>query len=126
MCGSGAMGFDPEHKAVVQGRLELKWKGKWHRVCADNFTGLEAEVACRQLGHTTGKIITSESPKEYFQEGCQLDTLSIQGCSGSENDLTKCTIKKADCTSPNGDIGIKCYWNHQRINTNRPIRLMTA
>lgn len=34
-----------------QGRLEVKYKGEWGTVCANDFENIDAEVACRQLGY---------------------------------------------------------------------------
>lgn len=127
MCGSGAAGFDPSHTEIVQGRLELSKGDTWWRVCADGFTGIEAEIACRQLGHSTGHLVTENVPREYFQEGCQLKTLTVSDCKGTESSLDHCTLaEKATCESPLGDVGLKCYWNSAWSGEDRGIRLMTA
>lgn len=129
ICASGhASATDPKQmvlsKDIVRGRLEVEWKGTWQRVCADNLAGYEAEVVCKNMGHSQGIAVINSLPKPYFQQGCFLDTLKFSSsCIGSENNLFDCaTATKQSCQ--NGDLGIICL-KGSNLQT-KESRLITA
>ena len=50
-----------------EGRVEICEDGSWGQVCAMGWTGDDAEVVCRQLGHSTDnrKLVAISSGNNY-------------------------------------------------------------
>ena len=79
------------------GRLEIFFEGSWSQVCATNFTGADADVACRQLGLGSGSVLPAR-PNDVdpivsefvFPEVA----LSAPGCNGSEASLLECQPRR--------------------------------
>ncbi|VDI23188.1 Hypothetical predicted protein, partial [Mytilus galloprovincialis] len=92
--------------AVNQGRLEVKYKGEWGTVCANDFENIDAEVACRQLGYCSGIM----HPPGIISNGNNAIWLKDVMCSGSEGKLLNCTYKidTSQC-SHHDDVGIHCF-----------------
>ncbi|CAG2232256.1 unnamed protein product [Mytilus edulis] len=100
--------------AVNQGRLEIKYKGEWGTVCANDFENIDAEVACRQLGywcvlHST-PISGIMHPPGFISNGINAIWLKDVMCSGSEGKLLNCTYKidTSQCNH-HDDVGIHCF-----------------
>ena len=51
--------------ALVAGRLEVCVTGNWSTVCDNSFDGVDAAVACRQLGYSTSGIHLASSIDQY-------------------------------------------------------------
>ena len=68
-----ALRFAPQPVPVgTSGRLEIfdlsaGDSGQWKWICNDGFGEEEAEVACRQLGHTTGEAEVLELPEDWLE-----------------------------------------------------------
>ena len=80
----------------VQGRLEVFFEGSWSQVCADDFDGTDATVACRQLGFTAGTGLSSELLSLDYAETLadplvypEVAVTSL-GCNGTEARLLDC------------------------------------
>ncbi|VDI05782.1 Hypothetical predicted protein [Mytilus galloprovincialis] len=74
--------------AENQGRLEVYYKGEWGTVCDNQFTNVDAEVACKQLGYCSGLMI----PPHKVDDGIGTIWLNNVNCSGSESGLLNCTF----------------------------------
>ena len=48
--------------SLSEGLLQVYLKGNWTFVCSQTFSDNEAETACRQLGYTTFRYHTAQSP----------------------------------------------------------------
>ncbi|XP_072048762.1 uncharacterized protein [Amphiura filiformis] len=71
------------------GRLEIYHDGQWGTVCDDSFdlNNNGATVACRQLGFTSGTVVSSGT----YGSGSGQIWLDDVSCSGTERSLTECT-----------------------------------
>jgi hypothetical protein len=87
----------------AMGRLEIMHEGQWGTICDDSFDELDANVACRQLGFSTGS---------FFTEGAGADPIWLDdlGCTGSETTLARCAHPGwgvHNC-SHSEDVGVTC------------------
>ena len=77
----------------LTGRLEIFFEGSWSQVCATNFTGTDADVACRQLGFGNGSVLPArpDARDPLVSEFVYPEVaLSAPGCNGSEANLLDC------------------------------------
>ncbi|XP_033730064.1 neurotrypsin-like [Pecten maximus] len=91
-----------------QGRVEVFHNGSWGTVCDDEFDRYDAQVVCRQLGHSGGKL-TKFAASEYGQ-GVGPTWMDSVSCEGEEGRLVDCDFpgwEIEDC-SHFEDVGIKC------------------
>ena len=88
-----------------EGRVEVRSQcnSDWGTVCDDNFGTMDAQVACRQLGHDTDGVIKYNSTK--FGQGTGDILLDNLGCTGTEKSLFEC--------QHNG-VGIQNYCYHYK------------
>uniref|UniRef100_A0A665UPM6 Neurotrypsin n=1 Tax=Echeneis naucrates TaxID=173247 RepID=A0A665UPM6_ECHNA len=87
-----------------EGRVEIYHQGAWGSVCDDNWTELNAQVVCRQLG------FRSVAPDGSFEEGQGPILLDEVQCQGSEVRLLDCSHSgwgQHDC-SHSEDVGVRC------------------
>ena len=110
----------PSHSNPSQGRIEVCHDNRWGTVCnshvsgSKNFTKVDAEVACFQLGFA-GSVTTHPTHQ------CQKETCATSGdswmhdvvCTGEEEYLTNCSFARPDedeCSiSHTDDVIISCY-----------------
>ncbi|XP_059173734.1 uncharacterized protein LOC131954198 isoform X1 [Physella acuta] len=89
------------------GILEVRVNGAWGRVCNNNFTELEANVACKQIGNYTGGV-----PYLHLFRN-RLPVLWNQvTCSGHESSLDQCqhsSLHHPNCSYESNDAGVICY-----------------
>jgi hypothetical protein len=87
----------------VEGRVEILINGIWGTVCQEQFRDIDAEVACRQMGHMDGTAIFRGSMGSLKQRIWMDDV----GCTGIENRLQDCPFasegKHFDCKRKNGN-----------------------
>ncbi|XP_078610876.1 uncharacterized protein LOC144881585 [Branchiostoma floridae x Branchiostoma japonicum] len=110
---------------VNEGRLEIRHDGQWGTVChASSWRASEAQVACRHLGFTTGRV------DNQYRNGKGRMTMSDLSCFGNEKNLYECSYREMG-TAPNcdlggnrRDLGVVCegisqvsstYWNGIRL-----------
>ncbi|XP_078611889.1 uncharacterized protein LOC144882157 isoform X2 [Branchiostoma floridae x Branchiostoma japonicum] len=108
---------------VNEGRLEIRHDGQWGTVChATSWRISEAQVACRHLGFTTGRV------DNQYRNGKGRMTMSDLECYGNEKNLYQCRHREMG-TAPNcgryrRDLGVVCegispvnstYWNGIRL-----------
>ena len=76
------------------GRLEVFFEGSWSQVCAREFDGPGADVACRQLGFGAGTV--SPSGASRVPQGADRTlvfpevAVTLPGCNGTESSLLEC------------------------------------
>jgi len=83
----------------VQGSLEIFAGGAWARVaCSGAFTGVDADVACRQLGHGRGTVALSAVDDGFLLQDdpplCPRGTPQVMlplGCNGTEAAVLDCS-----------------------------------
>ena len=69
--------------SYINGRLELKWNGRWGTVCDSYWDDRDTAVACRQLGFLGAK-------RHYRHPGSGTIWLNNVGCKGNESSLLSC------------------------------------
>ncbi|GIL73199.1 hypothetical protein Vretimale_4641 [Volvox reticuliferus] len=107
MCGVEDGALRLANGTEVAGRLEVLHNGGWGTVCSDNFTDVEASVACRQLGFTGGWV----APAASYSPGRGNVWMDSVKCRGKEARLTDCSFDGwawTDCTHED-DVAVQCY-----------------
>ncbi|XP_023675980.1 neurotrypsin isoform X1 [Paramormyrops kingsleyae] len=90
-----------------EGRLEVFHAGDWGTICSRNWTGLQAQVVCRQLGFRGRAEV---APDGTFGEGAGLILLDGVRCTGTELSLLDCehgVWGRHDCKHTQ-DVGVHC------------------
>jgi hypothetical protein len=62
---AGDFGLDLSNASeLIKGKLQIMFgQNKWYRICQNNFTDIEADLACKQMGHKKGALVTVQRPK---------------------------------------------------------------
>ncbi|XP_061490764.1 neurotrypsin-like isoform X4 [Rhineura floridana] len=97
-----------------EGRVEVYHNGGWGCVCDDGWTGINAQVACRQLGFSGPARLASEGE---FASGQGFILLDDVACKGTELSLFDCPHSnwgQHDC-SHEEDVGVHCSLDSNRI-----------
>lgn len=84
------------------GRVEMYQESteKWHQLCHDgSFDNVAANVACKQLGYSTGQPFCCSSFGVYSRNS--IDYIQNISCTGNEDLLENCTYTLGKCTSNN-------------------------
>lgn len=90
-----------------EGRVEIYVGGSWGTVCDDNWTELNTQVVCRQLGF---RGMVEGSPEGVYEEGHGLILLDEVQCKGLESSLLACShsaLGRHDCTHSE-DVTVRC------------------
>ena len=83
------------------GHLEICHNGTWGVICGDNWGETEAQVACRQLGFSSGRALTAEILKSWSAHGRgnyskgsvpRIGWLDHVYCKGNESRLIDCRL----------------------------------
>nr|XP_060625157.1 neurotrypsin-like [Anolis sagrei ordinatus] len=109
-----------------EGRVEVYHNGGWGCVCDDGWTGINAQVACRQLGFSGPARLASEGE---FASGKGFILLDDVACMGTEQSLFDCPHSnwgQHDC-SHEEDVGVHCSLESNSITIEAaelPLRLV--
>jgi len=105
----GSLRLVDDGTMAVAGKLEIFHNGSWGTVCNDGFQGVEATVACRQLGFSVGVPV----PSSRFGEGNGTIWMDDVDCTGSESELAQCSYSGgawgSDDCSHSQDVGLHCF-----------------
>uniref|UniRef100_A0AAY4DAD7 Neurotrypsin n=1 Tax=Denticeps clupeoides TaxID=299321 RepID=A0AAY4DAD7_9TELE len=91
-----------------EGRLEVYYAGDWGTVCDDKWNEQNAQVVCRQLGFSKGRV--EAVVEAAFGEGSGLILLDEVKCVGTESSMLQCAHSEwghHDC-SHTEDVGVRC------------------
>ncbi|CAC5371054.1 PRSS12 [Mytilus coruscus] len=90
---------------LISGRLEVFHSRVWGTVCDDYFNDIDAQVACRQLGHNSGISLG-----KTVDDGTGMIWLDDIKCTGNESTLAGCPHKGWGVENCNHieDVGIEC------------------
>uniref|UniRef100_A0A8D2IWS0 Neurotrypsin n=1 Tax=Varanus komodoensis TaxID=61221 RepID=A0A8D2IWS0_VARKO len=106
-----------------EGRVEVYHNGVWGRVCDDGWTGINTQVACRQLGFRGPAGLAAEG---QFASGPALILLDDVACTGTEASLLDCPHSdwgQHDC-SHEEDVGLRCSAPEKGRMFRIPVRLV--
>ena len=107
------------------GRVEVRFGGRWGRVCDLDWDWAEAQVACRQLGYKSAVMLYSGSA---HGDGDGPVWMSNLHCGGFEHALDECAFFGLNHSSvpfkcdADHDAGVKCA----NIDTPAPANSATA
>ena len=110
-----------------EGRVEYCSGGVWGTVCGYSWDANDAGVVCNQLGYPSvgmsstqsyfclvyycrGVVHTGATPLyyAYFGQGAGPVTINTIVCSGSEPNISNCTISTPSSCSHYNDAGVRC------------------
>ncbi len=77
----------------LTGRLEVKHAGWWGTVCDDKFSNKAAAVACKQMGHRSGKVWSMEQSGRAALFGSGRIWMDDIICHGEESSLDRCMTR---------------------------------
>ena len=100
-------GFD-DLKLVNEGGNDIVYvrvDGQLGTICADDFTLLEADVICYQLGHQYSEgVLNLQSFSKIVLFGLK--------CNGDENKISDCKFEERQSRCSGGQAaGVRCYGN---------------
>eukprot|EP00928_Gymnodinium_smaydae_P050164 TRINITY_DN3375_c2_g1_i2.p1 TRINITY_DN3375_c2_g1~~TRINITY_DN3375_c2_g1_i2.p1 ORF type:complete len:2183 (+),score=420.83 TRINITY_DN3375_c2_g1_i2:1304-7852(+) len=102
-----------------EGRLEIFLDGQWGTVCNRSFTDIDAEVACRQLGHSEGGTFLGNTGVDLVGYGPVL--IADVACNGTEKSFIDCGYFDVPAVPPENytetcfhenDVRIACQVSH--------------
>ncbi|PVD37781.1 hypothetical protein C0Q70_00382 [Pomacea canaliculata] len=102
------------------GRLEVMYEGQWGRVIGSyNFSGINADVACRHLGFVGG-----QTAPEYMRRDTVTGQVWMSGiyCKGYEQSLFECSNSWNSSSGGGRDVYVICY-NTTRISSGNSLSM---
>ncbi|XP_062913396.1 deleted in malignant brain tumors 1 protein-like [Mobula hypostoma] len=91
-----------------EGRVEVRYNGRWGTVCSEKLDDTDANVICKQMN--CGSMESIEYDSKKYLEGSDPIWLDEIGCLSYESTLWQCHADpwgKHDCQH-NEDAGVKC------------------
>ena len=83
--------------------------GKWNKICTNDWSFIEANVACRQMGCT--RTLVSDVPYSRGGFSSEENLQVYINCTGSEPNITSCNFRLSvevhNCSN-NDIVGISC------------------
>lgn len=92
----------------LEGRLEVTKSGRWGTVCSDDFSPLDAQVACSSMGLSGGFIKKSSD----VADGGGFILMDSVQCGEGDTDFTSCPFggwAQTDCNHTR-DVGVACSY----------------
>lgn len=90
-----------------EGRLEVYVNGEWGTVCDDNFSIVDARVACRQLGYLPPTSY-STNDRAIAPAGTGSIVMDDLNCAGTESTLQSCQQSSTHNCAHSEDVAIRC------------------
>ncbi|KRZ28507.1 Neurotrypsin [Trichinella pseudospiralis] len=109
--------------SIDRGRLEVKFYGIWGTVCNRDFTVHDAAVVCRMLGKQGVPII---EPYQKYGSGTGPIWLQNPGCSGDEEELTRCRIRRWGYSKCSHDEDVALYCKESVFSTVAPKEILSS
>ena len=83
--------------------------GKWNKICTNDWSFNEANVACRQMGFT--RVLVSDVPYSRGGFSSEENLHVYINCTGSEPNIASCNFRLSvevhNCSN-NDTVGISC------------------
>ncbi|KRY35747.1 Neurotrypsin [Trichinella spiralis] len=109
--------------SIDRGRLEVKFYGIWGTVCNRDFTVHDAAVVCRMLGKQGVPVI---EPYQKYGSGTGPIWLQNPGCSGDEEELTRCRIRRWGYSKCSHDEDVGLYCKESALSTVAPKEILSS
>ncbi|KRY10490.1 Neurotrypsin, partial [Trichinella patagoniensis] len=109
--------------SLDRGRLEVKFYGIWGTVCNRDFTVHDAAVVCRMLGKQGVPVI---EPYQKYGSGTGPIWLQNPGCSGDEEELTRCRIRRWGYSKCSHDEDVGLYCKESPLSTVAPKEVLSS
>jgi len=92
----------------MEGRVEVCLSGVWGTVCDNDWSAVDANVACRQLGYS-GSDATVFTNAAQFGQGFGLIALNDVACTAYESRLIDCPYSNSTASCSHADdSGVRC------------------
>ncbi|KRX65325.1 Neurotrypsin [Trichinella sp. T9] len=109
--------------SIDRGRLEVKFYGIWGTVCNRDFTVHDASVVCRMLGKQGVPVI---EPYQKYGSGTGPIWLQNPGCSGDEEELNRCRIRRWGYSKCSHDEDVGLYCKESALSTVAPKEVLSS
>jgi hypothetical protein len=86
-----------------EGRVEIFWSGTWGTISETDWGMPEAQVVCKQL-----QLPSEGSVSSPYGQGSGLIRITSVTCSGSEDNVTQCSLSMGFSSNHQNDVGVKC------------------
>ena len=101
--------------AVLAGRIEICINNQWSAICNQGWNGLDAIVACRQLGQLTITSREIYQTTDLFGQGDVPILINNVSCSGHEDTVTSCPFNFQHNCLPDQIAGVQCTSQFDRL-----------
>ncbi|CAI8018658.1 Neurotrypsin [Geodia barretti] len=86
-----------------EGRVEIFWNGTWGTISDVDWGMSEAQVVCKQL-----ELPLEGSVPSPYGQGSGVIRITSVNCSGSENNVIRCSLSMGSSSNHQNDVGVKC------------------
>ena len=97
----------------IAGRVEICHDGRWASICGEGWDTADANVTCRQLGYTSGRL-----PHIGYGGTTRNAWMRLFNCTGREDMLVNCSSRDDDgaindvwnlCVRQEDFASVKCF-----------------